>query len=215
MAAKRKRNSKPQQNSETDQPESTAPPSRPVRPHFPNFPEALQEWDFYARIESKSLIMIPPHTHDLHFTMLLSNENSAVAARNQSIPLDHQREKLKAKQAIHAATRWSDYFYDTLHGHPRNIRQPKKITGCHIIGLFNSDLIIDAISTRRPTGMYWTFDRTTNLLQKVSGNSLRGGWKEPPVHLGDLPGYEHLRLPDREENDILPRFAEKQDEPKT
>lgn len=142
--------------------------------------------------------MRKPNTPDHHIIMLPDDENPASTLTDQSIPLDHHRTKLVLPQETHLAGEWSAHFLDKLYSHPQHYRAPENISGCHVIGLFNGDLIIDAVSTKRPGEMHYTFHRATKMLQKVTGISLRGGWKEPPIYLGDTPGNEDFRLGDRQ-----------------
>ncbi|KAE9968095.1 hypothetical protein EG327_011188 [Venturia inaequalis] len=167
-------------------------------PRFSWYTTPLKDWDFQARIRSGKLQMRKPNTPDHHIIMLPDDENPASNLTDQSIPLDHHRTKLVLPQETHLAGEWSAHFLDKLYSHPQHYRAPENIPGCHVIGLFNGDLIIDAVSTKRPGEMHYTFHRATRMLQKVTGISLRGGWKEPPVHLGDTPGNEEFRLGDRQ-----------------
>lgn len=173
-----------------------------MAPRFTWYPNPLEDWDFQARIRAGKLLMTKPNTPDRHIAMLADNENPAVTLADQSIPLDEDRTKLSDEEEICVAGEWSAHFLDKLYRHPQHYRPPEtNIPGCHVIGLFNGDLIIDAISTKRPGEMHYTFNRTTKMLQKVTGISLRGGWKAPPIHLGDTPGNEMFRLGDREVGD--------------
>ena len=94
--------------------------------------------------------------------------------------------------------------------------KPDRIPDCHIIGLLKSDLVIGAISKKRQGGMYWTFNRTTNTLQKVTARSVMGRWKQPPVHLGDFQGIEEFRMTGHDENyncmDDIPKELKSQGE---
>ncbi|RDI86348.1 hypothetical protein Vi05172_g3851 [Venturia inaequalis] len=170
-------------------------------PRFSWYTTPLKDWDFQARIRSGKLQMRKPNTPDHHIIMLSDDENPASNLTDQSIPLDHHRTKLVLPQETHLAGEWSAHFLDKLYSHPQHYRAPENISGCHVIGLFNGDLIIDAVSTKRPGEMHYTFHRATKMLQKVTGISLRGGWKEPPVHLGDTPGNETFSSGDRQATD--------------
>lgn len=142
--------------------------------------------------------MSQPNTPDRHIIMLADNKNPAAKLADQTIPLDQDRTKLVLEEETRLAGEWSAHLLDKLYSHPQHYRAPANIPGCHVIGLLNGDLIIDAISTKRPGEMHYTFNRETKMLQKVTGISLRGGWQAPPIHLGDTPGNEKFRLKDRQ-----------------
>lgn len=130
--------------------------------------------------------MTAPNTPDRHIVILADNEKPAVHLADQSIPLDEDRTRLVLRPETRRAGEWSAHFLDKLYRHLQHHRAPANIPGYHVIGLFNGDLIIDAISTQRPGEMHYTFNRTTKMLQKVTGVSMRGKWKEPPIHLWRL-----------------------------
>ncbi|QDS70891.1 hypothetical protein FKW77_006151 [Venturia effusa] len=167
-------------------------------PRFSYYPKALEDWEVEARIRSGKLKMTAPNTENRHAVMLADNENPAIHLADQSIPLDHDRIKLSLKAEIRLAGEWSAHFLDKLYRHPQHHKAPAHIPGCHVIGFHNGDLIIDAISTKRPGEMHYTFNRTTKMLQKVSGNNKPGGWRQPPFHLEKLPGFGESRSKDGE-----------------
>lgn len=135
----------------------------------------LQDDEFEARTCSSKLQMTKPHTPSHHIILLPDDENPAVNEKNQSISLDHARTRLVLKNELHLAQLWSFHFLDKLYQHPQHHRKLANVPACHVIGLFNGDLIIDAISKKRPGTMHYTFNRTTKMLQKVTGTSMRGG----------------------------------------
>jgi hypothetical protein len=133
----------------------------------------------------------PQYTPFHHFIMLPTNENPALQAPSQENINDLASIKIPEAE-LRIAALWSHYFYDALYGHPQRIPKPRHLQGCYIIGLFNNDSVIDAASDRRPGGMYWTFNRTTKVLQHVKPCNVwkkNGPTEEVSMHINDIQGW--------------------------
>ncbi|RDI86233.1 hypothetical protein Vi05172_g3864 [Venturia inaequalis] len=147
----------------------------------------LESWQFLNKEQTGVLKMTDPrYSHDRHFYMLPEGPKSAL--KSKRVPKEDRAEL--TTDDLETPTSWSNYFYDALYGHPQAIpkpaRQPKD---CRILGLFNSDLIIDATSQSRPPGMYWTFNHGTRMLQHIKPRGIKssgGTIKEPEIPIDQV-----------------------------
>lgn len=153
--------------------------------------DKLADWEFHDKVNRGALKMIKPsYSHEHHFFKLPDAENPALKIHNRAIPTE-DRPAIKG-QCAHVATAWSQYFTDALYGHPLKILKPQvRVKDCHIIGLLNGDLIIDATSRLRPGSMYWTLNEETRMLQHIKpcAKRLSGPVKEPEIPIGEVGQY--------------------------
>ncbi|TLD38591.1 hypothetical protein E2P81_ATG01134 [Venturia nashicola] len=159
--------------------------------------EKLVDWEFHDKVNRRKLEMINrSYSHERHFFKLPDAENPALKFKSREVPQE-DRPAIEG-QSVLIATTWSEYFTDALYGRPLGIPKPRRhVQNCHIVGLLNGDLIIDATSRLRPGSMYWTLNRETQMLQHIKpcGKRPSGPVKGPEFHMDEVDQYLSDRGP--------------------